>query len=342
MSQLDIAAQWMRAYFMEHPEASIDHAAREAKKENIGMHKSDISRIRRDVRMAISKHSVPGNAVVQTVQEYDPTPREGPRVREDRTLKPPFNAPHIKLDEDDPEADMTVDEVLAREAQQIFELTGVASSGVTLDAVTQPPMDVPDVVEPTPEVREVVPEVVKTKAAPRAKPVRKAPGMMEDRMENAAAKKRLLLFLKAEDPKVRWAAEQASKKPLETTLALNRRLAEKFGDGFPMPKLGEITRLAREAQGIPTKPTRPRKKKLTPAIQQGQSLAVKASKPPVSFQQGRGRPKKLTPVDANLKSFVKALRGAGLYGQVNIAQNGTFTFDLKQEVVTGYSGMGAA
>lgn len=160
------------------------------------------------------------------------------------------------------------------------------------------------------------------------------PASTGDVMDQAAAQKKFKELKGSDDPKVKWAAEQAEKNPAETTLSLNRRISEKFGKGFTMPALGEITRLAREAQGIKTKPTRPRKKK--------EAVAVAADGPAPRNGSGRGRPKRMSPVDSEIKNLVRAARAAGLFGSLKIAQDGSYEFDLKQAVMSNFSGRGTA
>lgn len=313
--QLVLAQRWVKDYFLDHPGASVDVAARDARKSNVGLHKSDIARIRREVLLTISsKNGTNGHAVCHQ-------PRR-------RTPKEPFNPPRIKL-HGDPEADMSADDVSAMEQPQPPNTAPVVEESKVekLDAAPVDEGKMPSASEAT----DTTTTTTDNEATPQQEKLELA--TENQTMTGQARAQKALAELKgSDDKKIAWAATQAEKNPRETTLALNRRIAEKFGMGFPMPKLGEITRVAREATGTPMKPTRTRKPKLT--------TPTDAS--PAAAMTGRGRPKKQSPVDSEIKALVRAARTSGLYGALRINTDGTYEFDLKQVTTTGYSGRGTA
>lgn len=359
--QQQMGTKWVKEYFLDHPEASIDAAAREATRARVALHKSEIARIRREIRQAIDagqlKPTVTGRKIQRPAPEQQLTielDEDVARVRVDRSLKGPFNPPHIKLLDDDPEADMTVEEVTAveaaggstkaatttaaveperEEAQQVSPTITTTTEDDEFSVSDQPEMaESPAVAkEPDMEMKPLKPQKtgLAKKLAPKfaAKPAaRKASAPKA----GASSKGKIQKFLGADDPKVRWAAAQAEKDPTETTLSLNRRVAQKFGSGFQMPTLGEIVRAARESAGLPMKAY----KKTSP---RRASSAVKMLGTPVAQ---RGRPRKGSPVDGLVKQFAQALAKAGVYGTIETRPNGEFAFNLHQRMEAEYSGRG--
>lgn len=323
--QLVLAQRWVKDYFLEHPDASVDVAARDARRSNIGLHKSDIARIRREVRVTIGS-----NGATNGVNGHAKVPPRGNPVCHQprrRTPKEPFNPPRVKL-HGDPEAEMSADEVAAMEKSQQAGSPAVAEKPSEVEKLDVAPVD-EGKMSPASTATDTTPTTTDDRVESQQK--LELPTENQDMTGQARAKKALAELKSSDDKKIAWAATQAEKNPKETTLALNRRIAEKFGMGYPMPKLGEITRIAREATGTPMKPTRTRKPK-APAPDGVTSTPM----------TGRGRPKKQSPIDGEIKSLVRASRINGLYGVLRINQDGSYEFDLKQVTTTGFSGRGTA
>jgi hypothetical protein len=115
--RLQDAQQWVRHYYLDNPAASVDDVAREAQRCHLALHKSDISRIRREVRARISQHTASSPVLVS---QPSTRPAVGFKVRRPEAVAAPvavtpFNGIKIALPQSDPEAGLSAQDVAARE-----------------------------------------------------------------------------------------------------------------------------------------------------------------------------------------------------------------------------------
>jgi hypothetical protein len=117
--EIRIARDWVVQYCFENPDASVDQIARDAKRCHKAIHKTEIAVLRRDVRLKIqASHEKP----VQQYAGRAMTAAKGPIIhkkweqpaKKTPAAKEPFNPPRIRLDQNDPERDVTVAEVEKR------------------------------------------------------------------------------------------------------------------------------------------------------------------------------------------------------------------------------------
>jgi hypothetical protein len=127
--RIDDSQQYIRDFFLDNPGASIDAAAREAEKCHRALHKTEISKIRQEVRMQIERSS---KQVHSQIPGY---------VVRRRGISQPFNTIRIAVPQSDPEAGMTADEVAAKEVAAKPVLVPAVEAVVPKPPRPQVPMD---------------------------------------------------------------------------------------------------------------------------------------------------------------------------------------------------------